>query len=87
MQLYETVTAENWCKEKMFDRDSGRACLHGHLSSVYIGRNAWIEPACRLFDAIGVLFPDRRAGGLIGFNDHPETDIEDILRACKFADV
>ena len=83
MKLYETITAENWCKEKMYDRVNGTACLHGHLARVY-GEAEWIGPALKLYSAIRVLFPER-GGGLIGFNDHPSTDVDDILRACKSA--
>ena len=81
-KLYETINAGNWIKGRLYNGE--KACLIGH--GWRLG-GQWYRP---LENAIRLLYPERIIPGenvIVGFNNHPETTVEDVLWVCKVADV
>lgn len=103
MKLYETITAENWCKVYYWSRHGGagssanfdRACIAGHSLAISTTPSEHRERMDRVAEAIRVLFPERCSalfptGGPANhtdFNDHPDTVFADVRRVLKLADV
>jgi hypothetical protein len=84
-KLYETLTAETWWPGRRARRQGGEHCLFEWVVGRY-GRG--VDECDRVRAAIKVLFPERApTGGLVEFNDHPATTLEDILWVCHVADV
>jgi hypothetical protein len=82
MKLYEMINAENWHSPGPAG-PGGRRCLAVHMC-----RHGMIPQSGRVIEAIFVLFPERAPNGsIVDFNDHPATNIDDVLRVLKFADV
>jgi hypothetical protein len=70
------VLAERgWCKGKFHDAE-GRVCMG---TAVMFGSGL-------LNRVISEQFPDRR-GGVIGFNDHPDTTIDDVILVLEKASI
>ena len=79
-KIHEQITKETWTK--YFLHSNYRRCLAGWLLS----RSIFDMSSVRA--AIDVLYPERmETDGIIGFNDHPDTTFEDVLRVLKVADV
>ena len=78
MKLYETINAENWGKGILWR--NGRGCILAHARLLGIRKDSQLRAAIKM------LFPER-ALSVGGFNDHPDTTIQDVIRVCKVADV
>lgn len=89
-KLYETITAENWCKNVIYD-GNGRYCLVGHMLNLYGDGAAYIDALTKTKDAILMLYPERVMQSHViarsVFNNHSDTTVEDVIRVCKVADV
>ena len=68
-----------------------RHCLVGWLMLVHSTWDQHVRNIRNVGKAIEVLYPERVGvtgkAFLAGFNDHPETTFEDVLRVLKVADV
>ena len=82
-KLSETLTADRWYGAGRW-RDASQMCLLELLFAHYGCRDEFD----RVREAIRLLFPERAyTGGIVQFNDHPATTLEDVRRVCKTADV
>lgn len=81
------IREKGWCKNS-FRKETGEICLatafHDACQSLGVSSVVYATTWYLQFvQTIGTLFPDRRAGLLLSFNDHPDTTEEDILLVLK----
>ena len=77
MKLSKILTEKNWRKNLRV----GQRCIA--LALCRLPHQHWDI----MRQVIAELFPERGQKGIVLFNDHPDTTVEDVLRVCKTADV
>jgi hypothetical protein len=83
-KLYDLLTTELWWQGGRI-RTAGQRCLFEAVIEQYGRSRAQRE---RVREVIRTFFAKRAPlGGLVEFNDHPDTTLADVLWVCHVADV
>jgi hypothetical protein len=90
-RIQARLEEDGWHQGSSKDYDTGAVCLARALSDEtgMARRNnyKWAEGYGALILTIRELFPERGNCGIVGFNDHPDTTIEDVQAVLERARV
>ena len=84
-EALRVLAERGWCKGRLESSD-GRRCLVGAAAAGVVGHQIdWMEVLGNIRAVAQEQFPERRAVGVVDFNDHPDTTLEDVIAVLEKA--